>query len=150
MRYLLDTNILLRLSQPHDSAYQSIVDSIVLLQHQPGTEFCFFLQNISEFWNTCTRPSANNGYGFTIADTDKRVHAIESFCVYLPDTQQVYDEWRRLVVQHSVSGIQVHDAKLAAGMNAHGITHIVTLNQRDFLRYSSFSIASITPDEIIK
>jgi len=43
MRYLLDTNILLRLSQPHDPAYQSIIDSLTILQQQPGTEFCFFL-----------------------------------------------------------------------------------------------------------
>lgn len=150
MRYLLDTNILLRLSQPHDPAYQSIIDSMALLQQQPSTEFCFFLQNISEFWNTCTRPAANNGYGFTIADTDKRVRAVESFCIYLPDTQQVYDQWRWLVVQHSVAGIQVHDAKLVAGMKAHGITHILTLNQRDFLRYLSSSITPITPDEIVR
>lgn len=149
MRYLLDTNILLRLSQPNDPAYQSIVDSIALLQ-QSGTDFCFFLQNISEFWNVCTRPAANNGYGFTIADTDKRVRAIESFCVYLPDTQQVYDEWRLMVVQHGVSGIQVHDAKLAAGMKTHGILHILTLNQRDFLRYTSSGITSITPGEILR
>ena len=108
------------------------------------------MQNVSEFWNSCTLPAANNGYGFTIADTDKRVVAIESFCVYLPDTQQVYDEWRRIVVQHNVSGIQVHDAKLAAGMKAHSITHILTLNQRDFLRYSSSGIVSLTPDEIIQ
>ncbi|MGH9800324.1 MAG: type II toxin-antitoxin system VapC family toxin, partial [Blastocatellia bacterium] len=81
---------------------------------------------------------------------DKRVRAIEGFSIYLPDTQQVYDEWRRLVIQHSVSGIQVHDAKLAAGMKAHGITHILTLNQRDFLRYSSSGITSITPDDVIQ
>lgn len=88
MRYLLDTNILLRLSQPHDPAYQSITASLTLLQQQPGNEFCFFLQNLSEFWNACTRPAANNGYGFTIADTDRRARAIESFCVYLPETAQ--------------------------------------------------------------
>jgi len=36
MSYLLDTNILLRLSQSHDTAYQSIVDSIALLQQKRG------------------------------------------------------------------------------------------------------------------
>ena len=114
MRYLLDTNILLRLSQPHDPAYQSIIDSIALLQQQADTEFCFLLQSLSEFWNVCTRPVENNGYGFSIAETDRRARAIEGFCVYLPDTPQVYAEWRLLVVKHSVVGVQVHDAKLAA------------------------------------
>lgn len=150
MRYLLDTNILLRLSQPQDPAYQSITDSLAILQQQLGVEFCFFLQSLAEFWNVCTRPADKNGYGFTIADTDRRARAIESFCVYLPDTQQVYAEWRQLVVEHSVSGIQVHDAKLAAGMRAHGISHLLTLNKQDFLRYSSSGITSITPDEVIQ
>jgi len=54
------------------------------------------------------------------------------------------------VVKHGVLGIQVHDAKLVAGMKAHGITHILTLNNRDFLRYSSSGITSITPDEVIQ
>ena len=150
MRYLLDTNILLRLSQPHDPAYQAIIDSIALLQQKPGTAFCFFLQSLSEFWNACTRPADKNGYGFTIEDTDRRTCAIESFCIYLPDTQQVYAEWRQLVVKHNVAGVQVHDAKLAAGMKAHGITHLLTQNKRDFLRYSYSGITSITPDEVIR
>lgn len=150
MRYLLDTNILLRLSQPHDPAYQTIVASLALLQQQPQTEFCYFLQNLAEFWNACTRPADKNGYGFSIADTDQRARAIESFCVYLPDTQQVYAEWRQLVVTHGVSGVQVHDAKLAAGMKAHGITQLLTLNKRDFLRYSSSGITAITPEEVIQ
>lgn len=150
MRYLLDTNILLRLSQPNDPAYQSIVASLALLQQQPQTEFCYFLQNLAEFWNTCTRPADKNGYGFSIANTDRRAQAIESFCIYLPDTQQVCDEWRQLVVTHSVSGAQVHDAKLAAGMKAHGITHLLTLNKRDFLRYASSGVSAVTPDEILQ
>lgn len=45
MRYLLDTNILLRLSQPNDPAYQSIIDSFALLQ-QPGIEFCVTMTKV--------------------------------------------------------------------------------------------------------
>lgn len=146
MRYLLDTNILLRIAQPHDPAYQSISDCLTLLQ--PSNDFGFFLQNLSEFWNACTRPIANNGYGFSIADTDRRARAIESFCVYLPDTARVYAEWRELVVKYSVTGVQVHDAKLAAGMKAYGLTHLLTLNKRDFSRYAG--LIAITPDEVIQ
>ncbi|MBS1786208.1 MAG: type II toxin-antitoxin system VapC family toxin [Acidobacteria bacterium] len=150
MRYLLDTNILLRLSQPNDPAYQTILDSFVLLQQQPGIEFCFFLQNLAEFWNVCTRPADKNGYGFTIAETELRARAIEGFCVYLPDTPQVYVEWRQLVVKHGISGVQVHDARLAAGMKAHGITQLLTLNEQDFLRYATSGISAVTPDEVIQ
>jgi predicted nucleic acid-binding protein len=150
MRYLLDTNILLRLSQPNDPAYQAIIDSLALLQQQTGTEFYFFLQNLAEFWNVCTRSADKNGYGFAIADTEQRVRAVEAFCTYLPDTQQVYAEWRQLVVAHAVSGVQVHDARLAAGMKAHGIPYLLTLNKRDFLRYVPSGISALTPDEVIQ
>lgn len=146
MRYLLDTNILLRLSQPQDPAYFAIAACLVRLQQQPSMEFCFFLQNLSEFWNVCTRPVDKNGYSFSIAETDRRAQVIEGFCTYLPETTHVYTEWRRLVVMHNVSGVQVHDTKLVAGMMVHGISLIITLNKRDFARYPGITAA--TPDEM--
>jgi predicted nucleic acid-binding protein len=45
-----------------------------------------------------------------------------------------------LVVRHRVSGVQVHDARLAAAMQVHGISHILTLNQPDFVRYTDISV----------
>ena len=41
--------------------------------------------------------------------------------------------------------MQVHDARLAAAMLAHGLTHILTFNADDFRRYPG--IVPITPDE---
>jgi hypothetical protein len=40
----------------------------------------------------------------------------ERFFDLLPDTIEVYKNWRELVVKHSVSGVQVHDAKIAAAL----------------------------------
>jgi len=36
-------------------------------------------------------------------------------------------EWRRLVVTCSVSGVQVHDARLVAAMHAYGLQSLLTL-----------------------
>jgi hypothetical protein len=47
----------------------------------------------------------------------------------------VYPECRRLVVYHSVAGVQVHDARIVAVMNVHAATHVLTLNGADFSRY---------------
>ncbi len=47
----------------------------------------------------------------------------------------VHQEWRKLLVAHGVSGVQVHDARLAAGMRVHGVRLILTFNDRDFARY---------------
>ena len=63
-----------------------------------------------------TRPVVRNGLGLTVMDTDRVVQAIEAGMSLLPDNEAVYREWRRIVVQYNVSGVQVHDARLAAAM----------------------------------
>jgi predicted nucleic acid-binding protein len=52
----------------------------------------------------------------------------------------------RLVIANNVHGVQVHDARLAAIMEAHGITHILTLNENDFRRYTH--IHAVNPSQI--
>ncbi|MHB1960217.1 MAG: type II toxin-antitoxin system VapC family toxin [Acidobacteriaceae bacterium] len=53
----------------------------------------------------------------------------------LPDNESVYREWRRIVVEYGIAGVQVHDARLAATMLVHQVEHILTLNAADFIRY---------------
>ncbi len=51
-----------------------------------------------------------------------------------------------MVVQYSVSGVQVHDARLAAAMYAHGISEVLTLNDADSGRFAG--IHAIDPHHI--
>jgi predicted nucleic acid-binding protein len=60
---------------------------------------------------------------------------IESQIPMLPDDPAVHLVWRRLVVTHAISGVQVHDARIAAAMQVHGVKRILTLNTRDFTRF---------------
>ena len=60
---------------------------------------------------------------------------IESGMTLLTDSEAVYLEWRRIVLKHAVSGLQVHDARLVAAMMVHGVKHLLTLNVGDFIRY---------------
>jgi len=46
---------------------------------------------------------------------------MKRFFSVLPDTADVFAEWERLVIQHQVSGKKVHDARLVASMNVHGV-----------------------------
>lgn len=43
-------------------------------------------------------------------------------------------------VQRSVSGANVHDARLVAAMNVNGLTSIVTFNVDDFQRYPGIRV----------
>ncbi len=143
--YLIDTNILLRLSKRDDPLHalvQSALDALV----ERGSEICCTPQNISEFWNVCTRPADRNGFGLSVQETDQRLQVIERTITVLPDNERIYPEWRRLVVSHSVSGVQVHDARLAAAMHVHGVSHILTLNLPDFARCTS--ITAVRPENV--
>src|SRR5438105_3144076 len=51
-------------------------------------------------------------------------------------TGAVHAEWRRLLVLHAVTGVQVHDTRIAATMSVHGVTHLLTFNGGDFARFA--------------
>ena len=146
MSYLVDTNVLLRNVEPSHPMHPEAVNAIAFLL---GSEDAVYTlpQNIGEFWNVCTRPNDKNGLGWTPLRTDAEVTRIESLLTVIPDTPAIYAQWRRLVVVHSVSGVQVHDARIAAAMLAHGITHLVTFNRSDFVRYSGITV--LTPRDVI-
>jgi predicted nucleic acid-binding protein len=93
-----------------------------------------------------TRPVDRNGLGLTVPEAEREVRAIEHGMVLLPDNEAVYREWRRIVLLHNVSGVQVHDARLAASMVVHGVGHILTLNEADFSRFSG--VAAVHPENV--
>ena len=132
---LVDTNILLRMTRRSDPQHQLVDTALAQLAGQ-GTVLHYTHQNIAELWNAMTRPLERNGFGLTVADAEREVRAIEGGMIFLPDGDAVYREWRRIVVQHSVLGVQIHDARLAAAMYVHRVSHILTLNVSDFSRFS--------------
>ncbi len=142
---LVDTNILLRMTRRSDPQHQ-IVDAALAQLAGQGTVFRYAHQNIAELWNAMTRPRNRNGFGLTIADAEREVRAIEAGMILLPDNEAAYRQWRRIVVQHSVSGVQVHDARVAAVMYVHGVRHILTLNVTDFARFKG--LTAIHPNSI--
>jgi predicted nucleic acid-binding protein len=101
MSILADTNILLRRTQPDYPSHSLAVESVARLL-AAGEPVYFTLQNMSEFWNVAIRPEANNGLGFSVALALGEMEKIERFLTLLPDLPAVYEEWKRLVVQHSV------------------------------------------------
>jgi len=133
-RYLIDSNILLRWVKPDDRDYPLVVSAIDAILADGGV-LCYTSQNVAEFWNTCTRPLDQNGFALSPQETDRRARAFEDKLQFLPDSMAIHQEWRALLVSQNVSGVQVHDARLAAAMRVHGIQRVLTFNERDFARY---------------
>jgi hypothetical protein len=74
---------------------------------------------------------------------------VERLFPLLPDMPTVYPEWRQLVVNFEVIGVQAHDARLVAAMIAHDVTHLLTFNTSDFSRYISTGIVAVDPASVI-
>lgn len=142
---LIDTNILLRLTRRSDPQHSKVNSALAGLAGA-GTTLFYTLQNITELWNAMTRPISRNGFGLTVAETEREILAIEAGMRLLPDREAVYHEWRRIVVEDNVSGVQVHDARLAAIMHVHGVSHILTLNVADFTRFQGLTV--LHPDNL--
>jgi predicted nucleic acid-binding protein len=135
MKVLLDSNVLLRWNIRTAPQSQLVIRAVDLLLAS-GTLPCYTSQNLGEFWNVLTRPLDRNGFGLTPAEADGRARVIEDQIPILPDDPRVHLVWRRLLVAHAISGVQVHDARIAAAMHVHGVKHILTFNTRDFARFT--------------
>jgi len=142
--YLLDTNVLLRLTDRRNPQHP-LVRTAVRKLHRQGHQLAVTSQNCVEYWNVSTRPVARNGFGLAPGQTDRFLARIERLFRLLPDDPRVYAEWRRLVLHAAVAGVQVHDARLAAAMIVRGVSHILTLNIGDFSRYHTDGIVAVDP-----
>jgi predicted nucleic acid-binding protein len=109
---LVDTNILLRIARRSDPQHK-LIDAALVKLSLAGTTLHYTHQNIAELWNVMTRPATRNGFGLTTAEAESEVRAIEAGMSFLAENEAVYREWRKIVLQHAVSGVQVHDARRA-------------------------------------
>ena len=137
--YLVDSNVLLRWVKPDHSDYPAIVSATDAILRRDGV-LCYTSQNVAEFWSACTRPLDRNGYGLSPQDADRRARFFEEKLRLLPDSPAVHEKWRKLLVTHNVSGVQVHDARLVAAMRVHGVRLILTFNDKDFTRYTDIKV----------
>jgi predicted nucleic acid-binding protein len=146
MSTLLDTNLLIRLAQPHHPMHQAAVDAISAL-HGRAEQLWLVPQNFYEFWVVATRPTAQNGLGFTPAQAQTELSRLKNLFGLRDDTPAILPEWERLVAAYQVSGKNGHDARLVAAMIVHGIGQLLTFNKPDFQRYQGITVLS--PQDVL-
>jgi predicted nucleic acid-binding protein len=144
--FVADANILLRTAEPAHRQHQEAVDATRELVRRGYTAHVF-PQGYYEFWVAATRPVARNGLGMTPAQASAELNRLKTLFALLRDTPDVYDEWERLVIAHTVSGKPAHDARLVAAMNVHGVGHILTFNDADFRRFPGITV--LTPAVVL-
>lgn len=141
MSYLIDTNVLVRLAQPKNPYQREARLALTTLRRQP--EFLGIIpQNLIEFWAVATRPASANGLDLTVEESAKQIAKLKAIFTLLPDVSDIFAEWEQLVLHHQVSGKQAHDARLVAAMKAHNLTHLLTFNTGDFMRYNEITVVN--------
>jgi predicted nucleic acid-binding protein len=138
MAVLLDTNILLRIVQPH---HPQCAEAARALHGLRGRNEALVVtqQNIVEFWAVTSRPLAANGLGWSTDQVRAEVASLRNFFSELPELP-LQSEWERLVRRYRVTGKNVHDARLVAAMIVNDVSQILTFNAEDFLRYSEIRV----------
>ena len=140
MALLVDTNILLRLAQP-SHPHCAIVERALGVFRTRSEPLHIVAQNLIEYWFVATRPeTTSNGLGMTIEMVTKEYVVLRRIFSLLPEKASIFDEWERLVTTHRVSGRNVHDARLVAAMNLHGLKRILTFNAGDFAGYPHIEV----------
>jgi predicted nucleic acid-binding protein len=134
MNVLLDTNILGRMAEAGHPQRQTAVDAYAALVGRGDTP-CLVAQVLYEFWVIATRPLAANGLGFPSSQVAAEIARLEALYPVFADNPAIYIEWKKLVAANQVVGKSAHDARLAAVMVVHGITHILTFNPGHFSRF---------------
>lgn len=146
MNYLADSNLWLRYSQPADPQFPAALHALSAVAQRKDV-LHLVPQTVSEYWRVATG-TVRGGFGWTPAQAESRVAALEGRFPLLPDTPDVYQNWRRIVRDFAVSGGQVYDARLVAAMLTHSMTHLVMFNTADFTRYASLGIVALHPQDV--
>ena len=143
-RALGDTNVLIRFAIKLDAQHEMVLRAVTQLD-AAGYEMCYAPQSLREPWNVVTRPKSANGLGYAIPEVDAFAAVVEKFFTLLHDTEAMNTLWRRLVVEHEVRGVQVHDARLAASALVGGCRAVLNLNDPDFKR---FGVPALHPRDV--
>lgn len=144
MRYLLDTNIVLRIVNQDDALHSSVTRAVQMATTQ-GHELVIVPQVIYEFWSTASRPKNVNGLGWPLDLIRSLIGEFTAAWTLLSDNPDIYPIWLELVTTYQVAGKQVHDARRAAAAQVHKIETLLTLNVTDFKR---FGLSAIHPNDV--
>ena len=139
---LVDTNIPLRLAQRAHPHYQPAFDALALLTTRENEHFAIAPQSLYEMYVVATRPTPENGLGWSAAQAHDEITKARTLFQLLGETTHVYHTWEALVLKYGVMGKPAHDARLVAMMIEHRVGQILTFNDQDYHRYAEVQAIS--------
>ena len=144
--YLLDTNIILRFSNPSDAQHHLVTNAVATLLEQ-GDECILAPQVLIEMWVVATRPTDVNGLGWSTIYTRNMIQQLMNRFPFVEETPQIFSNWLNIVSQNQIVGKKTHDARIIAVMRSAKINHILTLNPKDFTNIPDLIV--VHPSELV-
>lgn len=145
--YLLDTNIILRFSNPSDVQHDLVTDAVATLL-AAGHDCYLAPQVLIEMWVVATRPTDVNGLGWSTVYTRKIIDELLERFPIAEEMPQIFPEWFELVTNNAIKGKRTHDARIVALMRASQIDFVLTLNPSDFSSVSDIIV--MHPKDVIE
>ncbi len=147
MRILLDSNILGRYVNRGDPHHSDTVRALRML-FANGDDLLILPQNIYEFCDFAGRSKARNGLDMPPTRILAAVRLFRRiFILEAPDSAAELFEYLSLQNQLQIYGIRSHDLRLVAACRDLGITHILTLNPKDFEDAEQAGCITILPPQ---
>jgi predicted nucleic acid-binding protein len=151
LRLFVDTNVLIY-SRDEASVFHEIVSEALHGLVNGGVELCIHNQVLREYVAVATRPRPR-GLGAGLEQVLNELKEFEGFYKVLPDPGGVWELWKQNIKDSGITGLQVHDAFLAAVMKGHKVDTILTLNVKDFESIDGIEVVlpqewrSLMPDD---
>jgi predicted nucleic acid-binding protein len=136
---LVDTSLLVRALQPQhplSAVAKNAIDRLRLKRQR----LYVAPRNLVELWVVATRPAGENGLGMSFAEALAELARVKSFFALLPETEEIFPAWERLVTAYQVAGKPAHDARLVAAMHVYGLTSILAFDKTGFTRYAGIEV----------
>lgn len=137
--YLLDTNIILRFSNPSDDQHELVTNAVAAILAK-GDECYLAPQTLIETWVVATRPTDVNGLGWSTTYTRNVIEQLMQRFPIADEVPQLFATWLDIVSTNKISGKRTHDARIMALMKTSAFDHILTLNPSDFANIPNISV----------
>ena len=105
-----------------------------------GEELLCFPRNLVRVLECFDATGNWEWFGISPEQAARYVDRFQTILRILPETPEIFPAWRKLVLQHRVSGIKVHDARIVAAMSVHQVPKILTFDLDDFKRYENITV----------
>jgi predicted nucleic acid-binding protein len=109
--YLLDTNIILRFSNPSDGQHELVTNAVAAILRQ-GDECYLAPQVLIEMWVVATRPTDVNGLGWSTTYTRNIIDQLMQRFPMVEEVPQLFLTWLDIVSTYKILGKRTHDARI--------------------------------------